>query len=109
MWRLRSKTSVCVAVTLTSAKCILFVDLHFLCHYLSFRYHYPFLVVSVLCVQDKPKEVLPVIDLNITLNSEAGHPNGMQMVAFVKGKTRNYFVYSQSAQVCCVLALQSTL
>jgi ABC-type branched-subunit amino acid transport system substrate-binding protein len=49
-------------------------------------------------VQDKPKEVLPVIDLNITLNSEAGHPNGMQMVAFVKGKTRNYFVYSQSAQ-----------
>jgi hypothetical protein len=49
-------------------------------------------------VKDKPKEVLPVIDLNITLNSEAGHPNGMQMVAFVKGKTRNYFVYSQSAQ-----------
>ena len=51
------------------------------------------------CLQDKPKEVLSVVDLNVTLNSNTGHPNGMQMVAVVKGKTRSYFVYSESPQV----------
>ena len=40
-----------------------------------------------------------MVDLNVTLNSNTGHPNGMQMVAVVKGKTRNYFVYSESPQV----------
>lgn len=49
-------------------------------------------------VKDKPKEVLPVVDLNVTLNSNTGHPHGMQMVAVVKGKTRSYFVYSESPQ-----------
>lgn len=50
-------------------------------------------------MQDKPKEILPVVDLNVTLNSNTGHPHGMQMVAGVKGKTRSYFVYSENPQV----------
>ena len=58
-----------------------------------------------LSVQDKPKEIIPVVDLNVTLNSNTGHPNGMQMVAVVKGKTRSYFVYSESPQVRSASAL----
>jgi hypothetical protein len=45
-----------------------------------------------------PTEVLPLLDLNVTLNVQTGHPNGMQMTALIRGKTRNYFVYSDSGQ-----------
>lgn len=54
----------------------------------------------VAALQDpKPKECIPLLDLNITLNGVSGRPNGMQMTALVKGKTRNYFVYADTGQV----------
>ena len=46
-----------------------------------------------------PTEVLPLMDLNVTVNVQTGHPNAMQMMALIRGKTRNYFVYSDSGQV----------
>ena len=46
-----------------------------------------------------PTETLPLIDVNVTVNVPAGHPNAMQITALIRGKTRNYFVYSDSGQV----------
>ena len=58
------------------------------------------LIISMQCLQDlKPKESIPLLNLNITLNGVSGRPNVMQMTAVVKGRTRNYFVYSDNSQV----------
>lgn len=46
----------------------------------------------------KPKESIPLLDLNVTLNGISGRPNVMQMTALVRGRTRNYFVYSDKSQ-----------
>lgn len=43
-----------------------------------------------------PTEVIPLADLNVTMNGQTGHPNGMQMTALIRGKSRNYFVYAES-------------
>jgi len=52
------------------------------------------------CPQDpQPTETLPLMDVNVTLNGQTGHPNGMQITALIRGKTRNYYVYSESGQV----------
>jgi hypothetical protein len=44
------------------------------------------------------------MDLNVTVNVQTGHPNAMQMMALIRGKTRNYFVYSDSGQVGVALS-----
>ena len=50
--------------------------------------------------QDKhPTESIPLIDMNVTMNGQTGHPHGMQITALIRGKTRNYFVYAESGKV----------
>ena len=46
-----------------------------------------------------PVEVIPLDCLNITLAEQAGHPNGMQITALLKGKSRNIFVYTEQGEV----------
>ena len=46
-----------------------------------------------------PTETIPLMDLNVTLNGQTGHPHGMQITALIRGKTRNYYVYSESGHV----------
>ena len=53
-------------------------------------------------IQDtQPTETIPLSELNVTMNGQTGHPNGMQITAVIRGKSRNYFVYAESGMVCC--------
>ena len=45
-----------------------------------------------------PTESIELLDLNVTLNGQIGHPNAMQITAVIKGRTRNIFVYAESGQ-----------
>eukprot|EP00731_Ephydatia_muelleri_P029286 Em0020g930a len=45
-----------------------------------------------------PTESIDLLDLNVTLNGQIGHPNAMQITAIIKGRTRNIFVYAESGQ-----------
>ena len=64
-------------------------------------YEHTHCVINCGCLsQDaKPKESISLLDLNVTLNGISGRPNVMQMTALVRGRTRNYFVYSDNSQV----------
>ena len=46
-----------------------------------------------------PTETIPLSDLNVTMNGQTGHPNGMQITAVIRGKTRNYYVYAETGKV----------
>ena len=46
-----------------------------------------------------PTETIPLSDLNVTMNGQTGHPNGMQITAVIRGKTRNYYVYAEIGKV----------
>lgn len=69
-----------------------------------FQYVYRFTVIffipSVCLLQDQhPTESIPLINMNVTMNGQTGHPNAMQITALIRGKTRNYFVYAESGKV----------
>lgn len=49
-----------------------------------------------------PTESIPLVDMNVTMNGQTGHPNAMQITALIRGKTRNYFVYAESGKVRAV-------
>ncbi len=54
----------------------------------------------LLLFQDQhPTESIPVIDMNVTLNGQTGHPNAMQITALVRSRTRNYYVYAENGKV----------
>ncbi|XP_003385504.1 PREDICTED: arf-GAP with dual PH domain-containing protein 1-like [Amphimedon queenslandica] len=42
-----------------------------------------------------PVETIPLDKINVTLQGQTGHPNGMQIIALIKGKSRNIFVYAE--------------
>lgn len=44
-------------------------------------------------------ESIPISDLNVTLQDQTGRPNGMQISALLKGKSRNIFVYADNGHV----------
>lgn len=44
-------------------------------------------------------ETIPLDNINITLQGQTGHPNGMQITAVIKGKSRNIFVYAEQGLV----------
>lgn len=46
-------------------------------------------------------EVIPLDRVNVTLQGQTGHPNGMQITAVIKGKSRNIFVYAEQGLVSC--------
>ena len=57
-------------------------------------------IVLFSFLQDpSPVETIPIIDLNVTLQGQTGHPNGMQITAILKGKSRNIFVYAEHGHV----------
>jgi hypothetical protein len=43
----------------------------------------------------RPVETIPLEHINVTLQGQTGHPNGMQITATIKKKSRNIFVYAE--------------
>ena len=85
----------CVSVCMCVCMYVYMYICMYACNYCL--YCYPLLLV---CLQDpKPKEIISLLDLNITLNGVSGRPNVMQLTALIRGRTRNYFVYSDNSQV----------
>ena len=46
-----------------------------------------------------PVETIPLDKINVTLQGQTGHPNGMQITALIKNKSRNIFVYAEHGLV----------
>jgi hypothetical protein len=44
-------------------------------------------------------ETIPLEHINVTLQGQTGHPNGMQITATIKKKSRNIFVYAEQGVV----------
>ena len=52
-----------------------------------------------------PTETIPLVDLNVVMTEQTGHPNGMQITASIKGKSRNIYVYAEQGQVFLFVCL----
>lgn len=50
-----------------------------------------------------PVETISLDKINVTLQGQTGHPNGMQIIALIKGKSRNIFVYAEQGLVSYTL------
>lgn len=58
-----------------------------------------FVCFFVYLQDQNPTESISLVDMNVTLNGQIGHPNAMQITALVRSKTRNYYVYAENGKV----------